>query len=470
MKRPNKDLLKRFNVHNTHDNEFQANAKLLQCWWRIYSFLPKGKYGYMLPLEEAKKKGYNFLTDNIRKHVKEEIENKEVSNKLIDGNRLYSHMLSSQAMTFNLFGELKSKLELATNVFNKLFNNKIKKVDNIEFEYSPGRRNIKYTGDRTAFDVFIEYTTLDDSKGFFGIEVKYSEDLKPFNNDALIKSIESYNKNKTRYHEITNESKIFKEEKFQQLTEFKIFQIWIKHLLALSLMQDYAEGFFIYLYPRNNEAYQNGLNDYQNLLISSDYDKNHLHPMHLETFVEALKSIDKSDWIKEFEFRYFRFHQLKFIKARQDVRYYKLAYELNNKFQKLLEKNEVFFNADKDHLYLISLKDTNLFREIECIDKVFEVPYDTFFSRLTNIKNLEIINEDNIKELVNILKVHEVESVTNDFLMKTELLRLKAWVIKNALINNNYLMFDKNIKYITTNNVKIRFTSISQCSLIAENS
>lgn len=63
--------------------------------------------------------------------------------------------MSSQPLAFNLFGELKLNLALVTLVFKDLYSERqIDRITAIEFEYSPGRGNPKYTGDglRTCRD------------------------------------------------------------------------------------------------------------------------------------------------------------------------------------------------------------------------------------------------------------------------------------------------------------------------------
>ena len=47
----------------------------------------------------------------------------------------------------------------------------------IEFEHSPGRGNPDYTGDKSAFDVFVEYRTTAERTAFLGFEMKYHENL-----------------------------------------------------------------------------------------------------------------------------------------------------------------------------------------------------------------------------------------------------------------------------------------------------
>ena len=46
----------------------------------------------------------------------------------------------------------------------------------VRFEWSPGRGDQRYAGNRSAFEVFIEYVG-GRGRSFLGIEVKYHEDL-----------------------------------------------------------------------------------------------------------------------------------------------------------------------------------------------------------------------------------------------------------------------------------------------------
>ncbi len=69
-----------------------------------------------------------------------------------------------------MFGELKQNIELATKIFQVLYPERnINNIGTIEVENSPGRRDAKYTGDRLAFDLFIEYRNKENEKGFFRI-------------------------------------------------------------------------------------------------------------------------------------------------------------------------------------------------------------------------------------------------------------------------------------------------------------
>jgi len=173
MTRPTKDERIKFNLKDT---DFSAYARLLQSKWRHKQGFPKGKLGNFLDIEYAKATKANFLTDNIRQLVTQEIANAKKTGGLISEPRIWDNLLSSQPLCFNLFGELHFDLNLATKYFQKLFPNRLDMVTAVKFEYSPGRGDKKYLGDHSAFDVFVEYAK-GNKKGFIGIEVKYAESL-----------------------------------------------------------------------------------------------------------------------------------------------------------------------------------------------------------------------------------------------------------------------------------------------------
>lgn len=163
------------------DNKYQAYYRYLQSVWREDNNIPVKKkegqsdnevYGNYTSDPHA-----NFMTEGIRSLVDYELSPENKGDRLIEETRLRSNLLSSQPLCFNLFGELKLHLDKALQFFNILYDNYFKTIDRIEFEYNPARRDSRLTGDRSAFDVFVEYTSIAGKKGFIGIEVKYSETL-----------------------------------------------------------------------------------------------------------------------------------------------------------------------------------------------------------------------------------------------------------------------------------------------------
>lgn len=157
--KPPKHLREKFATDYYDRSAFASKARLLQSIWRTEKGFEleekRGKkkvYGNYLKLDFAKESGANFLTKDIFELVKHEVTNKHIDKKVIQEPRIWNNLLSSQPMAFNLFGELKLDLGLATAVFRDTYpKRQIDSITAIEFEHCPSRGNLKYTGDGSAF-------------------------------------------------------------------------------------------------------------------------------------------------------------------------------------------------------------------------------------------------------------------------------------------------------------------------------
>ena len=191
---------------------------------------------------------------------------------------------------------------LATKVFKDIYPSlDIGGITKIEFEYSPGRRDLKYTGDSSAFDVFVEYKTSYGQLSFLGIEVKYAEHLK-----------DKPSTHKIRYEEISNDSKFFDMSQLDNLKAKPIQQIWRDHLLTLSMFisnKDYYRGDFIYLYPSGNRECVKAITKYKETFLPDK--ESYFNPLTIEKFVEVLKKYSFEKWILNFEDRYLNFNKIK---------------------------------------------------------------------------------------------------------------------------------------------------------------
>ncbi|MDZ7859764.1 MAG: hypothetical protein U5O15_03710 [Candidatus Krumholzibacteriota bacterium] len=294
--------LNNYDAYHKGDNSFSAYARYLQSKWRVRKGYPKqkNKLGNYLPVEFAKETKANFLTNRIGNLVQSEVDKSKVLGSMISEPRIWNNLLSSQPLCFNLFGELHFDLDLATKVFQALFPNKISKVTDVKFEYSPGRGDKNYTGDHSAFDAFIEYDNEKAQSEYIGIEVKYSENMRQRRED----SIKTYHKHKREYLKIAKSAGIFPESSIEILRESPLQQIWRDHLLSLATEKDYSGGFFIFLHPEQNKKCHEAYKDYIQLLNSSDPDITKIYSITLEKFLDILFKLNSSTWVIELRERY----------------------------------------------------------------------------------------------------------------------------------------------------------------------
>lgn len=299
-----KKLLRHYHALESGDHRwFQPRARLLQSIWReeqgYEAFKQNGKtYGAWLPMPWAKETLANYLTETIREVVREEvIEAKPGRGRLFGEPRIYNNLLSSQPLCFNLFGELQRDLDLATSVVRDLTDGRVEEVTEVRFEYSPGRGDDRYTGDRSAFDVFLETKTADGGKSFVGIEVKYHENLQ----DPVAT-------HRPRYDEVAELMGCFAEEGREKLRERPLQQIWRDHLLAGALLdvEAYDDGFFVFLHAGQNTYCTEAVAAYQVLLN----DQKSFVPWTLARIHGVLENHSEAAWVDGFRDRYLAFEKV----------------------------------------------------------------------------------------------------------------------------------------------------------------
>jgi hypothetical protein len=301
------ELAQKLNVLESVDkNKFQRKARILQSLWREEKGYPMGMYrsrplGSSLEMPWARDTLANFFTDTIRDVVKAEVlSSRHDKQKLYGKPRIFNNLLSSQPLCFNLFGEPSRDLKLMSSVISALTNGRFTEVTNIEFEYSPGRSDNRYTGDRSAFDVFIRCKTQSKKSAFLGIEVKYHENLQDEARDHRL-----------RYDEIASEMNCFHNSCREKLKKKPLQQIWRDHLLAgiTQIVDDYADGMFIVLYPSSNNYCANAVSEYQKCLTNDTV----FTSWTLEQIIEMFGKFSNADWINQFYQRYLNFKKIETI-------------------------------------------------------------------------------------------------------------------------------------------------------------
>ena len=302
------ELAHRYSAFESIDKrEFQRSARILQSIWRVEQGYDIGELkskngckplGSRLVMPWARESLANYLSETIKTVVRAEVMDPIKSKgKLFAKPRVFNDLLSSQPLCFNLFAELKQDLPLATKVFKVLAPDVIGSVTGIEFEWSPGVGDLRLTGDRSAFDVYVTFSSQDDSKGFIGIEVKYHENL--IGRAAV---------HKERYDQSAAQMNCFEESRLEVLKKQPLQQIWRDHMLAgmHKMVDGFGEGFFVFLYPEANTYCAEAITRYRQCLTNDDT----IRSWTLEAVVDAIKQSTNDDWIDLFADRYLNFDKV----------------------------------------------------------------------------------------------------------------------------------------------------------------
>jgi len=236
----------------------------------------------------------NYLSDTIRQVVRAEVlDPLQGAGKMYRQPRIFEDLLSSQPLCFNLFGELQQDLELASRTFATMLNEATVRVTSIRFEHSPGRGDPRFTGDHSAFDVFVTYQSREAHQAFVGIEVKYVENLNV-----------PVARHRPRYEEIADAMSVFLPDARAQLREPPLEQFWRDHLLVGSLAGDRASGFkggvFALVYPSGNTVVSSAVAAYEQCLS----DGSTFAPWTLERLLGAIAGSGGGTWAQEVTSRY----------------------------------------------------------------------------------------------------------------------------------------------------------------------
>lgn len=302
-------ILKAHKVNEPSDSRFMSAARLLQALWREGNGLPIGvhrnpkgkrrKLGSRLDYTSAKQ-GNNFLSPDIAKLAFRESVYREIG-AMIDEERLWTNMLSSQPLCFNLFGGMKLDTDKANKFFRHLFPDYVAAVNGIYFEHSPGRGNPAFTADYTAFDVLVVCTTVDGESGFIAIEVKYSETMA-----------EPIARMRPRYDELSNSVGIYNKPDSTALRGSPLQQLWREHMLSRAMIDNeaYSTGRFIVIYPSQNNQCAAAVNAYQKHLVSNNPEISGFQAVTLDDCVKAFRAIGDNETAAALHGRYLDFERV----------------------------------------------------------------------------------------------------------------------------------------------------------------
>ena len=280
-------LLESHHARVKSDSAFQSALRLMQALWRESRDLPLGQangkpMGSALAMPVAQEKLLNFLTPAIGELA---------TTAAPDASpRLYENLLSSQPLCFNLFGELALDVDLATAVARQLWPDDVDQVTSVEFGWSPSGEGER-PADAGAFDVVMFHSTPAGGTGFVAFKVKYHENMR-------VKVLPHAEVN----DDIARRADVFASAEFALLASPPLQQIWLSHLLGLSMIESdgFDVGRVVVTAPSINDRCAAIVADYgRNLVDHSTFES-----LTLEQLVDTIAQCTNARWVWEFRNRY----------------------------------------------------------------------------------------------------------------------------------------------------------------------
>ncbi|MGZ4724655.1 MAG: PGN_0703 family putative restriction endonuclease [Ilumatobacteraceae bacterium] len=240
---------------------FRREARYHQARWREACGHPIGTQpivpkpgdsrvrpvGSRLPLDYARDTGANFLTAAAWNAARARTAFIEARQSL-DHQRLWADLLSSTALSFNLFGDLAADLALADRAVHRWFPDTPGRVSEVRFAHSPGWFDPAYINSLRSFATVFILDRDDGSRGLVAIDVKYHERSH---------SGTPRPENLTRYTEVAERARVFAPGAIDALSQRgDLCVIWIEHLLLFSMLQHPGDNFtwgrYVVVHPARN--------------------------------------------------------------------------------------------------------------------------------------------------------------------------------------------------------------------------
>lgn len=266
------------------DPPFKRRQRIHQGWWRTNVLNePPGKHP-KLPdqnvcnvMDNGNITKKNFLSDNTIKAVEETLQQrKHGSSGLMEEERLFNNLLSSQPLCFNFFGELQYNHQLGLNLFKQWWP-QITNFKRVIFEYAPMSHF-----DNSAFDVAFE-VEINEQTGLIGLECKYTDSF----------SAKGYHK--PEYQEVYQKSSVFNDS-YENFTSSRFNQLFRNQLIAETFKINKKYDFVmtgLLCHPNDEKAIETA-SAFQGMLVSGS---EIFKVITYSDFIEALQKLDLT-WVE----------------------------------------------------------------------------------------------------------------------------------------------------------------------------
>lgn len=284
-----------------YDDEFKAKARAHQFAFReneLNDFYDERSPQVFLS-PDAAKKGFIFC-DTYKELIKSKVKSFKTS-------ALFSNMLRSEHIPYNIFTPMEEDLSATVILFNEIIGGGISKIKRIRIEFAGKTDKSEYLNDGTSFDVFIEYVSSDGSIGGVGVEVKYTENGYPIG----VKEKQDIEDTNGLYHQMTRKSHWYIPalDTLSFIKANHLRQIWRNHILGYSMLcrGEIRHFHHVHLYPQGNKHFhEHAIPEYKSLL--TECGKASFIDLTYESLFDMISKIFTSDkhqdWIKYLRKRY----------------------------------------------------------------------------------------------------------------------------------------------------------------------
>jgi hypothetical protein len=254
--------------------EYRRRLRYHQSQWREANGHPIGTQpvvprpgapvrlvGSRLPLDYGRNTGAGFVTAGALAAARARTSITE-PHQSFDHQRLWADLLSSEALSFNVFGDLAGDLTRADRAVHTWWPDVPGTVCDVRFAHSPGRLDPGYLNSLRAFDVAFVLDVGGGRRAVVGVDTKYHERNKVEQPKPA---------NAARNLEVCDRSGAFAPEARRLLGRSDLAVTWLEHLLLLSMLQHesgaWTWGRYVVVHPAGNIDVSDALARYREVLV-----------------------------------------------------------------------------------------------------------------------------------------------------------------------------------------------------------
>jgi hypothetical protein len=254
--------------------EFRRRTRYHQAKWREANGHPIGSQpfaprsgvqarpvGSRIPLAYGRETGANFLTSGALEAARARTSVIE-SHQSFDHQGLWADLLSSEALAFNLFGDLAADVGHGDGAVHTWWADAPGTLSDIRFAHSPGRLDPAWLNSLRAFDAAFVLDRGGGTQGIVAVDTKYHE---------RVKSETPKPSNLWRTVAVAERSGIFAKGTIDAVKgRSDLAVMWLEHLLLLSMLQhesgDWTWGRYVVVHPAGNPDIVDACARYRDLL------------------------------------------------------------------------------------------------------------------------------------------------------------------------------------------------------------